>query len=268
VIDELADLMMVAAKEVEHAIIRLAQMARAVGIHLILATQRPSVNVITGLIKANITSRIAFSVASVTDSRTIIDSSGAEKLLGNGDMLYISAELSKPKRIQGAYLSDKEITGVTDYLKQHGEPQYIAEVTERRTGMMGGGSNAGMESDSTERDLLLATEVVVKAKRASATLLQSRMRVGFAKASRILDLLEERGIIGPQNSSKPREVLITQEELDEKYAQHGREEHGEDSPTEEVVSEDDLYDHGTEMAEENDEMPTEDIADDEPDSEL
>ncbi len=254
VIDELADLMMVAAKEVEAAIIRLAQMARAVGIHLILATQRPSVNVITGLIKANITSRIAFSVASVTDSRTIIDSSGAEKLLGNGDMLYISAELSKPRRIQGAYLSDKEITGVTDYLKQHGEPQYQAEVTERKTGLMGGGSNAGFESDSTERDLMLATEVVVKAKRASATLLQSRMRVGFAKASRILDLLEERGIIGPQNSSKPREVLITQEELDAQYARSGREEYG-DEPTEERVSEDDLYAHDDDSSTEAEDEP-------------
>ncbi len=264
VVDELADLMMVAAKEMEAAIIRLAQMARAVGIHLILATQRPSVNVITGLIKANITSRIAFSVASVTDSRTIIDSSGAEKLLGNGDMLYISAELSKPKRMQGAFLSDKEINGVTEYLKQHGEPQYLAEVTERRTGIMGGGSNAGTESDSTERDLLLATEVVVKAKRASATLLQSRMRVGFAKASRILDLLEERGIIGPQNSSKPREVLITQEELDQQYAKHGREEYGDAEPSETRVSEDDLYDHNSELSEEADESA--DAADDSDDA--
>lgn len=267
VIDELADLMMVAAKEVEAAIIRLAQMARAVGIHLILATQRPSVNVITGLIKANITSRIAFSVASVTDSRTIIDSSGAEKLLGNGDMLYISAELSKPKRMQGAYLSDKEITGVTDYLKSHGEPQYQPEVTERKSGHVGGGSNSGFESDSTERDLSLATEVVVKAKRASATLLQSRMRVGFAKAARILDLLEERGIVGPQNSSKPREVLITQEELDQQYAEQGRAEYGDDAPTEERINEDDLYDHGDETAEaENDDEMVDDLDEEEADA--
>lgn len=221
VIDELADLMMVAAKEVEAAIIRLAQMARAVGIHLILATQRPSVNVITGLIKANITSRIAFAVASSTDSRTILDSSGAEKLLGNGDMLFISAELSRPKRIQGAYISDKEITAVTDYLKERGEPQYEAAVTERRQGRTSAASGFNAAEDEDERDMFLAAEAVIKAKRASATLLQSRMRVGFAKASRLLDLLEERGIIGPQNSSKPREVLVTLEEFRQQFGDGG-----------------------------------------------
>lgn len=219
IIDELADLMMVAAKEVESAIIRLAQMARAVGIHLVLATQRPSVNVITGLIKANITSRIAFAVASSTDSRTILDSSGAEKLLGLGDMLYISAELSKPKRIQGAFITDTEITAVTDYLKKHGEPDYETAVTERRqshTGVAG-----GFESDTEERDVIAAAEAVIKAGRASATLLQSRLRMGFAKASRILDILEERGIIGVQNSSKPREVLMTKEEFDRTFIESG-----------------------------------------------
>lgn len=219
IIDELADLMMVAAKEVESAIIRLAQMARAVGIHLILATQRPSVNVITGLIKANITSRIAFAVASSTDSRTILDSSGAEKLLGNGDMLYISAELSKPKRIQGAFVNDAEITAVTDYLKKNGEPEYETAVTERRqshTGVVG-----GFESDTEERDVIAAAEAVIRAGRASATLLQSRLRMGFAKASRILDILEERGIIGVQNSSKPREVLMTKEEFDRTFIESG-----------------------------------------------
>ncbi|OGY91987.1 MAG: hypothetical protein A3B30_00955 [Candidatus Komeilibacteria bacterium RIFCSPLOWO2_01_FULL_52_15] len=223
IIDELADLMMVAAKEVESCIIRLAQMARAVGIHLILATQRPSVNVITGLIKANITSRIAFAVASQTDSRTIIDSSGAEKLLGNGDMLYISAELSKPKRIQGAFVNEKEISAVTDYLKEHGKPEYEPEVIERRRGSTSA-VVGGFESSNDEREMREAALVVIKAKRASATLLQSRMRVGFAKGSRLLDLLEDRGIIGPQNSSKPREVLITEEELDEYFGS------GTDSP--------------------------------------
>lgn len=211
IIDELADLMMVAAKEVESAIIRLAQMARAVGIHLILATQRPSVNVITGLIKANITSRIAFAVASSTDSRTIIDSAGADKLLGNGDMLYISAELSKPRRIQGALITDTEISAVTDYLKAHGEPEYEEGVTERKTG--GTSATGSYDDGADERDVRLAAEVVIKAKRASATLLQSRMRVGFAKASRLLDILEDRGVIGQQNSSKPREVLMTEEEF-------------------------------------------------------
>ncbi|MEK7583841.1 MAG: DNA translocase FtsK 4TM domain-containing protein [Patescibacteria group bacterium] len=216
VIDELADLMMVAAKEVESAVIRLAQMARAVGIHLILATQRPSVNVITGLIKANITSRIAFAVASVTDSRTILDSSGAEKLLGNGDMLYISAELSKPKRIQGAFIGETEIQAVTDYLKEHGEPQYEEDVVDRRSSRSG--AVGAFEGAAEEQDMIRAAEVVIQAKRASATLLQSRMRVGFAKASRLLDLLEERGIIGVQNSSKPREVLMS---LDEFKTQFG-----------------------------------------------
>lgn len=220
IIDELADLMMVAAKEVESAIIRLAQMSRAVGIHLVLATQRPSVNVITGLIKANITSRIAFSVASATDSRTIIDSSGADKLLGNGDMLYISAELSKPKRIQGAFIGDQEITAVTDYLKQHGEPQYEASVTERRHGLVGGsssGSSGSFEPGAEEQDVRLAAEAVIRAKRASATLLQSRLRMGFAKASRMLDILEERGVIGPQNSSRPRDVLMTRQEFEQQF---------------------------------------------------
>lgn len=230
VIDELADLMSVAPKEVESAIVRLAQMARAVGIHLILATQRPSVNVITGLIKANITSRIAFAVASSTDSRTIIDSSGAEKLLGNGDMLYISAELSKPKRIQGALITDQEINAVVQYLSERGEPQYDEAVTERQASKIAGNSSSGFEIDAEEQDLQLATEVVVRAKRASATLLQSRMRIGFAKASRLLDLLEERGIIGPQNSSKPREVLITGDELEQSqsYSEPYQEETGED----------------------------------------
>ena len=230
IIDELADMMMVAAREVESAVIRLAQMSRAVGIHLILATQRPSVNVITGLIKANITSRIAFAVASATDSRTIIDSSGAEKLLGNGDMLYISAELSKPKRIQGAFVSDEEIAAVTGYLREHGEPQYEAEVTERRHGPTS--IVRGFDSEAEEGDVLQAAEVVVRAKRASATLLQSRMRIGFAKASRILDILEERGIIGPQNSSKPRDVLITEEELKERYGyiENGKQQPDEASP--------------------------------------
>ena len=218
IIDELADLMAVAAKEVEAAIIRLAQMARAVGIHLILATQRPSVNVITGLIKANITSRIAFSVASNTDSRTIIDMSGAEKLLGNGDMLFISAELSKPKRIQGAFISEQEVANVANYLREKGgEPQYDSDVVERKRSTMTAGSS--FESDTEERDIRTAAELVIKAKRASATLLQSRMRVGFAKASRLLDLLEERGIIGPQNSSKAREVLISETELKESYGE-------------------------------------------------
>ena len=249
VIDELADLMMIAAKEVESAVIRLAQMARAVGIHLILATQRPSVNVITGLIKANITSRIAFAVASVTDSRTILDSSGAEKLLGNGDMLYISAELSKPKRIQGAFIGETEIEAVTDYLKERGEPQYEEDVVDRRSSR--GSAVGAFEGAAEEQDMIRAAEVVIQAKRASATLLQSRMRVGFAKASRLLDLLEERGIIGPQNSSKPREVLMSLDEFQTQFdGVLERSEVSDPSPMNETDAPDDVKDYTSDESDE------------------
>ncbi len=203
VIDELADLMAVAAREVEASICRLAQMARATGIHLIVATQRPSVDIITGLIKANITTRIAFSVASQVDSRTILDQNGAEKLLGMGDMLYISAEISKPKRIQGVYISEKEIKNVTSYLKEEGAPEYNEEVLTQpvRTG--------GELFEAPEDDLFLdACNVVVQSKKASASLLQRRLRVGYARAARLLDLLEERGVIGPADGSRPRDVLV------------------------------------------------------------
>ncbi|MFA6322984.1 MAG: DNA translocase FtsK 4TM domain-containing protein, partial [Candidatus Buchananbacteria bacterium] len=189
VIDELADLMALAGAEVEAAIVRLAQMSRAVGIHLILATQRPSVDVITGLIKANITCRIAFSVASLVDSRTILDMSGAEKLLGRGDMLYLSAEISKPKRLQGAYASDNEIKRVIDYLKDQAEPDYVEAVVEKP--QSGFDISSDMSSSSDEGDPLLAEakEVILQAKKASASLLQRRLRVGYARAARILDLL-------------------------------------------------------------------------------
>ncbi len=212
IIDELADLMAASGPEVEAAIVRLSQMARAVGIHLILATQRPSVDVLTGLIKANITSRVAFSVASLGDSRTILDMAGAEKLLGRGDMLYLSAEISKPKRLQGAFASDDEIKRVTNHLKGQAEPEYIEEVVEKQQGA--GTSIPSM--DDSEGDPLLneAKEVIVRAKKASASLLQRRLRVGYARAARILDLLEEQGVIGPGEGAKPREVLINSLELD------------------------------------------------------
>ncbi|MBN1779183.1 MAG: DNA translocase FtsK 4TM domain-containing protein [Candidatus Buchananbacteria bacterium] len=216
VIDELADLMSASAAEVEAAIIRLSQMARAVGIHLILATQRPSVDVITGLIKANITSRIAFSVASLVDSRTILDMAGAEKLLGRGDMLYISAELGKPKRIQGTFTSDDEIKAIIDHLKKQAEPEYISEVTEKQ---QSGSGEFGGNDDDGDSDPLLgeAKEVILQAKKASASLLQRRLRVGYARAARLLDLLEAKGLIGPGDGAKPREVLFTQtaDQLDE-----------------------------------------------------
>lgn len=203
VIDELADIMVTSGPEAESLIIRLAQMARAVGIHLILATQRPSVDVITGLIKANITSRIAFAVASQMDSRTILDTSGAEKLMGRGDMLYISSDLSKPVRLQGAYVSDEEIERVVGVIKEQGEPSYQDGVVERN----GGGALGGSADDDDEL-LGEATEIILQAHKASASLLQRRLRIGYARAARILDLLEGRGIIGPADGARPRDVLV------------------------------------------------------------
>lgn len=204
IVDELADLMVAAASEVEAAIIRLAQMARAVGIHLILATQRPSVDVITGLIKANITARIAFSVASLIDSRTILDTAGAEKLLGRGDMLFVSAELSKPKRLQGVYVSEQEIRKVVDYLKRAGEPQYVEITAPQGTGVSGTFSAADEDGDPLLQE---AKEVILQAGKASASLLQRRLKVGYARGARILDLLEDEGFIGPGEGAKPREIL-------------------------------------------------------------
>lgn len=208
VIDELADLMALAGAEVEAAIVRLAQMSRAVGIHLILATQRPSVDVITGLIKANITCRIAFSVASLVDSRTILDMSGAEKLLGRGDMLYLSADISKPKRLQGAYASDNEIKNVIDYLKNQAEPDYIEAVVEKPQSSFEVSSDMSYSSEEGDPLLNEAKEIILQAKKASASLLQRRLRVGYARAARILDLLEEQGFIGPGDGAKPREILV------------------------------------------------------------
>jgi S-DNA-T family DNA segregation ATPase FtsK/SpoIIIE len=210
VIDELADLMVAAAAEVEACIIRLTQMARAVGIHLIIATQRPSVDVITGLIKANVPTRIAYSVASLVDSRTILDNSGAEKLMGKGDMLYMSQDISKPRRLQGAFVSDDEIKRVTKFLKEASgnEPNYQEEILEKQ------GSPSSLEFYSSggngEGDALLsdAKEVVIQAGRASASLLQRRLRVGYARAARLIDLLEEGGIVGPADGAKPRDVLV------------------------------------------------------------
>lgn len=210
VIDELADLMAVSAREVEAYICRLAQMSRAVGIHLVLATQRPSVDVITGLIKANFPSRIAFAVTSGTDSRTILDTVGADKLLGNGDMLFMPSDAAKPKRIQACYLSDKEVKGVTEALKNIDAPQYVPEVlqdTKSGSGSFGGDDS---ESDPLTNE---AIELVVKTGKASASYLQRRFRVGYARAARLLDILEEKGIIGPGSGAKPRDILIKREDL-------------------------------------------------------
>ncbi|MFH1315880.1 MAG: DNA translocase FtsK 4TM domain-containing protein [Candidatus Uhrbacteria bacterium] len=204
VIDELADLMTNSAHEVEACIIRIAQMARAVGIHLVLATQRPSVDVITGLIKANIPCRVAFAVASQTDSRTILDCAGADKLLGRGDMLFTSAEMSKPKRIQGAYLSDKEIKRVVDFLKGREFPDYNYEITEKhKTGTI-----LDAMDDDDEPLMQEALEVIMQAGKASTSLLQRRLKIGYSRAARIIDLLEEQGVVGEADGSKPREVFM------------------------------------------------------------
>ncbi|MFA5926249.1 MAG: DNA translocase FtsK 4TM domain-containing protein [Parcubacteria group bacterium] len=213
IIDELADIMASHSKEVEAAIVRLAQMARAVGIHLIVSTQRPSVEVLTGLIKANITTRIAFQVATQIDSRTILDMSGAEKLLGNGDMLYLNARSPKPKRIQGVFVSESEVKRVVKSIKSQleGDVEYNEEVTAPQRVSLGGKmTGAGAMGGDDEGDDLYeeAKDTVVKAGKASASLLQRRLRVGYARAARLLDLLEANGIIGPADGSKPREILI------------------------------------------------------------
>lgn len=206
VIDELADIMLFSPVEVEDAITRIAQMSRATGIHMVLATQRPSVDVITGLIKANIPCRIAFAVASQVDSRVILDTQGAEKLLGRGDMLYLPPEQAKPLRIQGAFISDKEINGLTAFLKNQGVvPQYTEEVTDMPK--PGSTSVAGVDGDMDEL-FTDAVRVVCQYERASASLLQRRLSVGYARAARIIDQLESAGVVGPQEGSKPRDVLI------------------------------------------------------------
>ncbi len=209
VIDELADLMMVAARDVEALIVRLAQKARAVGIHLVLATQRPSVDVITGLIKANIPARIAFTVASQVDSRTILDQIGAEKLLGQGDMLIKTATMPKPKRIQGAWVMDEEVVKITDHLRMQSAPQYNDEIISQPVQLNGKGGVV-MDFDHEGGDDMFrdAVRVVVESRKASTSLLQRKLRVGYARAARIIEEMEEQGIIGPADGARPREVLI------------------------------------------------------------
>ena len=192
--------------EVEDNITRIAQMSRATGIHMVLATQRPSVDVITGLIKANIPCRIAFAVASQVDSRVILDTQGAEKLLGRGDMLYLPPEQAKPIRIQGAFVSDKEINALTSFLKNQGvTPQYTEEVTEMpKPGVT---SVKGVDGEGDEL-FMEAVRIVCQYERASASLLQRKLSIGYSRAARILDQLEAAGVVGPADASKPREVLI------------------------------------------------------------
>lgn len=220
-IDELADLMMVAPAEVEEAICRLAQMARAAGMHLIIATQRPSVNVITGVIKANIPSRIALKVSSSIDSRTILDASGAEKLIGRGDMLYMPVGANKALRVQGCFARDEEIENVTDYIKNNYDADYdeeveqtIRKITAEGIGSSKKGQDTSADTDSGDVDVLMekAIEVVVEAGQASTSLLQRRLKVGYARAGRMIDDMEQMGIVGPHQGSKARDVLMTHQE--------------------------------------------------------
>jgi S-DNA-T family DNA segregation ATPase FtsK/SpoIIIE len=218
VVDELADLMMVAARDVETSICRLAQMARAVGIHLVIATQRPSVDVITGVIKANIPSRLAFSVSTLADSRVILDQQGAEKLIGKGDMLMLAASSSRTERIQGAWVDEECIRKVVaHWRRQTAQPNYI-EGVQGVEGQEGGGGRGGGESDNDEL-LGEARELVVRSGLGSTSMLQRKLRVGFARAGRLMDLLENRGVVGPSEGSKARAVLMTVEEFEDMQEQ-------------------------------------------------
>jgi len=218
IIDELADLMMVAPNDVEDAICRLAQMARAAGMHLVIATQRPSVDVITGIIKANIPSRIAFAVSSQVDSRTILDMAGAEKLLGKGDMLFYPAGVPKPIRVQGAFVSDKEVEKIVDFLKSNsGETKYNEDILDKIEKANSTDKEIDQKDDDDDTDpfLMEAIEVAVETRQASTSFIQRRFKVGYARAGRIIDQMEERGIISGYQGSKPREVLMSKERWQE-----------------------------------------------------
>jgi S-DNA-T family DNA segregation ATPase FtsK/SpoIIIE len=203
--------MMVAAKEVEDSICRIAQLARAAGIHLIVATQRPEANVVTGLIKANITNRIAFNVASGLDSRVVLDQAGAEKLVGLGDMLFSTPAWPKPKRIQGCFVSEEEIQQVVDHLKSQAEPDYHEEILHLKVSSVGGGVDTGEDDDPL---LWEAADIVVTSGLGSTSMLQRRLKVGYARAGRIMDMLESKGVVGPPDGSKPREVVVDIEDLE------------------------------------------------------
>ena len=216
IIDELADLMMVAPNDVEDSICRLAQMARAAGMHLVIATQRPSVDVITGIIKANIPSRIAFAVSSQVDSRTILDMVGAEKLLGKGDMLYYPSGASKPKRLQGAFVSDQEIESIVEFIKSSSEAAYDEDIEESMENVVlnNGKKQKSDSGEDEDVDELLneAIEIAVDLGQISTSFIQRRLKVGYARAGRLIDQMHERGIISGFDGSKPRNVLITKEQ--------------------------------------------------------
>ncbi len=210
VIDELADLMLVLQETIENAITRLAQLSRAVGIHMILATQRPSVDVITGIIKANFPARISFKVASKVDSRTVLDMNGAEKLLGRGDMLFVEPGKDKPIRAQGSLVFDDEIENVTSYIRKQREPEYIEEIMKSPPKKLGGGR---FQRDEIYEE---AKRVILGAKQASVSMLQRKLGVGYTKAARLIDMMEEDGIVGPYQGSKPRDILVDTLEEKEK----------------------------------------------------
>jgi DNA segregation ATPase FtsK/SpoIIIE, S-DNA-T family len=211
IIDELADLMILAPAEIETSIARLAQLARAAGIHLIIATQRPSVNVITGVIKANLPSRIAFQVASQVDSRTILDTKGAETLIGRGDMLFSPPGTSRLVRAQGAFVGDEEVHEIVEFLKRNGPPQYaqaVQQQIDRATREDEEDGDDGDEGDGSDEELYSrAIEVLKSSRRASTSMLQRRLRIGYNRAARIMEMMEEKGVVGPENGSSPREIL-------------------------------------------------------------
>jgi S-DNA-T family DNA segregation ATPase FtsK/SpoIIIE len=246
IIDELADLMLVAAKEVEESICRIAQMGRAAGIHLVIATQRPSADVITGLMKANIPSRIAFSVASAMESRIILDTQGAEKLVGRGDMLFSPIGMGKPVRVQGCYVSDEEVEAVASYVKDNYMSSYDAEIMDdidRRATQTGtnGKASAEPEPNSEELDgdemLTAAVDVFMETGQASVSMLQRRLKLGYARAARIVDEMQEKGIVGPFQGSKPRTILVTKEQWEAmkagQPAQMNMDELAEENPSDE-----------------------------------
>ena len=264
IIDELADLIAASGAEIEACIVRLAQKSRAAGIHLILATQRPSVDIITGTIKANINARIAFSVNSAIDSRTILDESGAEKLLGKGDMLFTTAEISKPKRLQGAFVSENDPPKIVRFLKDnYSNPEYDESVVEKQKTQVG---NSGLTMESDDDDPLIeeALEIIFDADKAAASLLQRKLSIGYARAARILDILEQNNIIGPSNGAKPREILMKRSEINQvaetplHNEEYEEEEEMEDNNEEDIDNDDEENESNDDFEEEEGEYNNED----------